>query len=102
MYLGKIVEHADADTLYANPAHPYTRALMSAIPTPDPTVKKKKQALSGDVPSPIHPPSGCVFHTRCRYVRDYCRRDVPQLVPAPGTKKGDHLQACLRAGEISF
>lgn len=102
MYLGKIVEYADADTLYKNPAHPYTSALLSAIPVPDPMAKKKKQILSGDVPSPIHPPSGCVFHTRCPYVIDYCKVEVPELVPEPETNDDTHLQACLRAGEISF
>jgi oligopeptide/dipeptide ABC transporter ATP-binding protein len=102
MYLGKIMEYADADTLYTNPIHPYTVALLSAIPVPDPEVRKKRQILPGDVPSPIHPPSGCVFHTRCPYVRDYCKTDVPELLPAPGTTGETHLQACLRAGEISF
>lgn len=102
MYLGKIVEYTDADALYEKPLHPYTHALISAIPVPDPTVRKKKRTLTGDVPSPIHPPSGCVFHTRCPYARDYCKIEVPELVPAPGTSGKAHLQACLRAGEISF
>ena len=102
MYLGKIVENTDADTLYDNPVHPYTHALISAIPVPDPTVRKKKQILKGDVPSPIHPPSGCVFHTRCPYVIDRCKIEEPRLCPAPGTSGDAHLQACLRAGEISF
>lgn len=102
MYLGKIVEYTDADRLYENPVHPYTYALISAIPVPDPTVRKKKQILKGDVPSPIHPPPGCVFHTRCPYVKDFCKENVPELVPAPGTNGEEHLQACLRAGEITF
>jgi oligopeptide/dipeptide ABC transporter ATP-binding protein len=102
MYLGKIVEYGDADTLYENPAHPYTYSLISAIPVPDPTVRKKKQILKGDVPSPIHPPSGCVFHTRCPYAKDYCKEKVPELVAAPSKNGNEHLQACLRAGEISF
>ena len=102
MYLGKIVEYTDADSIYGSPVHPYTHALISAIPVPDPTVRKKKQVLKGDVPSPIHPPSGCVFHTRCPYVKDYCKEKLPELVPAPRTSGDDHLQACLRAGEISF
>ena len=102
MYLGKIVEYADADILYEKPVHPYTHALISAIPVPDPTVRKKKQILEGDVPSPIHPPPGCVFHTRCPYVKDYCKEKLPELIPAPGSKGDAHLQACLRAGEISF
>jgi oligopeptide/dipeptide ABC transporter ATP-binding protein len=102
MYLGKIVEWADADTLYQHPVHPYTHALLSAIPVPDPEVKKKKQILSGDVPSPVHPPAGCVFHTRCPYVKEYCKEKVPELEPAPGANGSNHLQACLRAGEIKF
>ena len=102
MYLGKIVEYADADSLYDRPIHPYTHALISAIPVPDPSARKKKQILVGDVPSPIHPPPGCVFHTPCPYVRDYCRTEVPELVPAPGTSDGSHLQACHRAGQIQF
>ncbi|UCH24017.1 MAG: ATP-binding cassette domain-containing protein [Deltaproteobacteria bacterium] len=102
MYLGKIIEYSDADTIYQNPVHPYTHALISAIPVPDPEVRKKKQILKGDVPSPTHPPSGCVFHTRCPYEKNYCKTEVPDLVPAPGTHGEIHLQACLRAGEISF
>jgi oligopeptide/dipeptide ABC transporter ATP-binding protein len=102
MYLGKIVEYADADELYQKPAHPYTYALLSAIPIPDPEVKKEKQILSGDVPSPINPPSGCVFHTRCPFVKDVCKIEIPDLLPAPGTNNNDHLQACLRAGEIAL
>ena len=100
MYLGKIVEYTDADALYQNPVHPYTRALLSAIPIPDPEAKKEKQILSGDVPSPINPPSGCVFHTRCPFAKDVCKIEIPELMPAPGTDNKDHLQACLRAGEI--
>jgi oligopeptide/dipeptide ABC transporter ATP-binding protein len=102
MYLGKLVEYANADTLYENPVHPYTHALISAIPVPDPTVRKKRQILKGDVPSPVNPPTGCVFHTRCPYVKSYCKTQVPELVSAPGTSGEEHLQACLRAGEISF
>jgi oligopeptide/dipeptide ABC transporter ATP-binding protein len=102
MYLGKIVEYTDADTLYESPLHPYTHALISAIPVPDPAIKKKKQILMGDVPSPIHPPSGCVFHTRCPYVLDKCKTEIPELSSAPGTIGEAHLQACLRVGEISF
>lgn len=102
MYLGKIVEWADADTLYLHPVHPYTHALLSAIPVPDPAVKRQKHILVGDVPSPVNPPSGCVFHTRCPYAREYCEKKVPELRPAPGSNGDNHLQACLRAGEITF
>ena len=102
MYLGKIVEWADADTLYRQPAHPYTHALLSAIPVPDPEVERQKQILIGDVPSPVNPPPGCVFHTRCAYAREYCQKKVPELRPAPGSNGNEHLQACLRADEITF
>jgi oligopeptide/dipeptide ABC transporter ATP-binding protein len=100
MYLGQIVEYAGADTIYEKPAHPYTHALVSAIPEPDPTVRKEKVILQGDVPSPVNPPSGCRFHTRCTYVQARCRQQVPRLEPAPGSADRQHLQACLRANEI--
>ena len=100
MYLGKVVEYADAQQLYRHPAHPYTHALITAIPIPDPAIRKPKVVLQGDVPSPIHPPKGCVFHTRCPYVIARCKREVPALRHAPGTSDDTHLQACLRAGDI--
>ncbi len=77
MYLGKIVELADKDTLYSDPQHPYTQALLSAIPIADPTVKRQRVLLEGDVPSPINPPSGCTFHTRCQYAMDICKKQAP-------------------------
>lgn len=79
MYLGRIVELADADTIYRAPRHPYTRALISAIPEPDPTRKKQRIVLQGDVPSPINPPSGCPFHPRCPHATDRCKTEVPSL-----------------------
>ncbi|MBX7122741.1 MAG: dipeptide ABC transporter ATP-binding protein [Opitutaceae bacterium] len=92
MYLGHIVEFADAENLYRDPRHPYTRALISAIPEPDPRRRSKRIVLNGDVPSPIHPPSGCPFHTRCPYATDRCRQEVPHLRPAPDTT--GHEVAC--------
>ena len=90
MYLGRIVEYTDKKTLFTNPKHPYTEALLSAVPVPDPTIKRKKIVLQGDVPSPVTPPSGCHFHTRCPYAEERCKVDVPTLKE---TDRG-HLVAC--------
>jgi oligopeptide/dipeptide ABC transporter ATP-binding protein len=79
MYLGRIVELADKRTLFAAPRHPYTRALLSAIPVPDPSFKKQRVVLQGDVPNPSSPPSGCRFRTRCAYAQPRCSTDVPAL-----------------------
>lgn len=100
MYLGKIVEHADADALYDRPMHPYTMALISAIPVPDPEVKKEKQILRGEVPSPKNPPPGCRFHTRCPYVIDRCRNEEPLLRGLKDASGNTHQVACHRAEEI--
>jgi peptide/nickel transport system ATP-binding protein len=94
MYLGKIVEIAPRALIFAEPRHPYTRALLSAVPVPDPTVRRKAMILKGDVPSPINPPSGCRFHTRCPYVFDRCRTEEPQLrQAAEGQWAACHLDA---------
>jgi peptide/nickel transport system ATP-binding protein len=84
MYLGKIVELTDRRTLFATPHHPYTKALLSAVPVPDPMAKRQRIILTGDVPSPINPPSGCRFHTRCPFVFDRCRVEEPVLRPVHG------------------
>ena len=90
MYLGKIVEIADSKALFESPQHPYTEALLSAIPVPDPTAKRERIVLEGDVPSPVHPPTGCRFNTRCPYVMDVCRQVEPLL-----TDLGNgHMVAC--------
>ena len=93
MYLGKIVELSPAEELYARPIHPYTEALLSAVPIPDPDLSDRREriVLKGDVPSPISPPSGCRFHPRCRYATEICTAEEPPLV-AYGT--GGHLAAC--------
>ena len=90
MYLGTIVETAPKKELYANPRHPYTRALLSAVPIPDPEVKKERITLKGDLPSPSNPPSGCLFHTRCPHCTEKCKTQVPTPVEiAPG-----HIVKC--------
>jgi peptide/nickel transport system ATP-binding protein len=98
MYLGRIVEEADKRTLFASPAHPYTQALLSAVPIPDPTAVSKRIVLKGDVPSPINPPSGCYFHTRCPQAEARCRSETPQLVKvAPGQFAACHLRPPMSA-----
>ncbi len=94
MYLGRVVEIADADTVYHNPRHPYTRALISAIPVPVPSRKRERIVLSGDVPSPINPPAGCPFHTRCAHVQDICRTEVPKLRDVNSDGEGAHSVSC--------
>jgi oligopeptide/dipeptide ABC transporter ATP-binding protein len=90
MYLGKVVEVADKTVLYERPIHPYTQALLSAVPVPDPTREVKRILLEGDLPSPANPPAGCQFHPRCRHCMEVCRTTVPPLKEAePG-----HLVAC--------
>jgi peptide/nickel transport system ATP-binding protein/oligopeptide transport system ATP-binding protein len=79
MYLGKIVELADRDELYRNPMHPYTKALMSAIPMPAPRQKRERTVLKGDIPSPLNPPTGCRFHTRCPVAMDICSQETPDF-----------------------
>ena len=78
MYLGNFVEEANKDNLYKNPMHPYTQALLSAVPIPDPTVKKERIILEGSIPSAINPPSGCKFHTRCPKCMEICKKEAPK------------------------
>jgi oligopeptide/dipeptide ABC transporter ATP-binding protein len=90
MYLGKIVELADRDQIYAEPRHPYTRALLSAIPTVDAATRPERIKLPGEVPSPLNPPSGCSFHPRCPYAKDICKTVEPPLIVG----RGGHAVAC--------
>jgi peptide/nickel transport system ATP-binding protein len=98
MYVGKIVEIAPTEALFATPRHPYTEALLSAVPVPDPRRRAKRIVLEGDVADPSDPPSGCAFHPRCRYAVERCRHEVPALQEvAPG-----HWVRCLRARELGL
>jgi peptide/nickel transport system ATP-binding protein len=92
MYLGRIVEQGPRDAVYGNPRHPYTRALLSAVPVPDPTRKPARQHLAGEPPSPVTPPSGCAFHPRCPFAIDRCRTELPRLVA--GANATGHAVAC--------
>jgi oligopeptide transport system ATP-binding protein len=99
MYLGKIAEYTSSQKLYLNPLHPYTRALILSIPVPKVTEKRTKPILLGDVPSPMNPPPGCRFNTRCPYVKDICKAQVPALRNF-GTPESPHLVACHRVEEL--
>ncbi|MCR4426483.1 MAG: ATP-binding cassette domain-containing protein [Firmicutes bacterium] len=99
MYLGRIVETAEVGELFENPKHPYTEALFSAIPAPDPDFHYEQIILEGDVPSPANPPAGCHFHPRCRYTRDICKRETPVLSQV---SEGDHFVACHRSQELNL
>lgn len=96
MYLGRIVEIATAEQLYHQPCHPYTEALLNAVPIPDPQRVREHQILSGEIPSPINPPTGCHFHPRCPYAQEICRKEYPPL--ADQTK--GHQSACHFSGEV--
>ena len=97
MYLGEIVEHAPTSELFSNPKHPYTKALLSSIPSIDPDKKQNAIILKGEIPSSMNPPSGCVFHTRCNYANENCKKETPLL----NTEiKKDHLVSCLRVNDI--
>jgi peptide/nickel transport system ATP-binding protein len=98
MYVGKLVETAKTDELFARPLHPYTEALMSAVPRPDPRATKARIILQGEIADPANPPSGCYFHPRCPYAIDRCRTEEPQLREiVPG-----HFAACHRSEEVKL
>ncbi len=98
MYVGKIVELSETENVLYHPLHPYTEALVSAIPPADPDIKMHRIPLQGDVPSPANPPKGCVFHPRCRYAKEICSQQEPTLREVePG-----HFASCHFAGELSL
>lgn len=96
MYLGQMVELADSEELFDFPLHPYTRALLSAIPIPDPEIEKKRIPLEGEIPSPVNPPSGCRFHTRCPYADEICKKEKPKFIEV----KKNHYLACHFANKF--
>jgi peptide/nickel transport system ATP-binding protein len=98
MYVGRIVELAPTEELFTRPAHPYTEALLGAVPKPDPRLRGRRLVLEGEVADPANPPAGCAFHPRCPYAVDRCRSETPTLEP---TAAG-HLVSCHRARELSL
>ena len=98
MYVGKIVEQAETEELFLHPKHPYTEALLSAIPSPDPDALLDEITLEGEVPSPANPPSGCYFHPRCKYAQQVCQEDIPPLLEV----SPDHYAACHFAEELTL
>jgi len=96
LYLGKVVESGNAKDVYSNPQHPYTRALMSAVPVPDPKANINREILKGDIPSALSPPSGCVFRTRCQYADTSCAQTIPNTVNI----NKQHSAACFKLGEL--
>jgi oligopeptide/dipeptide ABC transporter ATP-binding protein len=98
MYLGRLVELASRDDIFAKPLHPYTKALLSAVPIADPTIKRDRIILIGDIPSPANPPTGCTFHTRCPFAQQACQENVPEFREI----KPEHYVACHFAEELSL
>ncbi len=98
MYVGRLVELAKTDELYYTPQHPYSEALMAAVPKPDPRRRERPIKLPGEVASPVNPPSGCYFHPRCRYAKDICTTDAPPLKEV----MPEHWAACHFAGELKL
>ena len=102
MYVGKIVELTSTEELFANPKHPYTEALLSAVPKADPKYKKEKVLLKGDVADPANPPSGCYFHPRCRYAKEVCKDKEPSFMNISGDEEHAHYVACHFADKLNL
>ncbi|MCE2441276.1 MAG: ATP-binding cassette domain-containing protein [Candidatus Latescibacteria bacterium] len=102
MYVGQIVELADEETLFATPKHPYTEALLAAVPKPNPAYRKRKIPLQGEVADPANPPSGCYFHPRCPYAEDVCREDLPELVNVAPADSDPHYVRCHFSDTLSL
>jgi peptide/nickel transport system ATP-binding protein len=101
MYLGRIVEYAETRALFRSPLHPYTEALLAAVPVPNPRLRRQKRVLQGDVPSPINPPPGCHFHTRCPYAMERCRVEAPRLLEVlPGHWAACHLRHAAASATV--
>ncbi len=100
MYLGRIVEIGDRKAIFAKPTHPYTRALLDAIPNKNPRLRREGKPIEGETPSPVNPPPGCAFHPRCPFAIEDCKKALPPLEPSPDTDNPTHLAACIRKGEI--
>lgn len=98
MYLGRIIESGSTEELFGNPKHPYTEALMSAVPVPDPEIKRNRILLPGDMPSPINPPTGCHFHPRCRYAEKMCANELPEY----RNLGSEHFVSCHLADRLSL
>jgi len=98
LYLGKMMEVADTETIYSNPMHPYTHALMEAIPVPDPAVRRTREILTGEVPGVVHLPTGCVFHDRCKYATQKCKDEIPPL----DVQSEGHQAACWYAKDLNL
>jgi oligopeptide/dipeptide ABC transporter ATP-binding protein len=98
MYLGRIVESGTTNEIFDSPRHPYTRALLDAVPVPDPAKRRDRLAIKGETPSPVNPPAGCAFHPRCPFAQEKCKAAIPRLEPA--TTGSKHMVACIRKDQI--
>lgn len=102
MYVGKIVELSDTDAVFFNPQHPYTEALLSAVPKPNPKYRRERKILKGEIADPANPPTGCYFHPRCDYVKDICRHEEPPLIDVAQNESQPHFVACHFADKLQL